>query len=143
MNKNPNALNAVDHQAAQTIPVNQWHHEAMEILIRTDGMELTDKLRTAVNRKIGRGRNYAPRALRARVQLRQPAPGRFQVKVHYEIPGNDLFAQHSAHEPLAALNLVAEKIEGRLRRRKTAHLAQRVREQRAQAHRWPAVGQAA
>lgn len=139
MNTHQNSPVAVDRQAGQTIQVNQWRHEAMEILIRTEGMELTDKLRAAVNRKIGRGRNYAPRALRARVQLRQRSPGRFQVKVHYEIPGNDLFAQHSAHEPLTALDLVAEKIEGRLRRRKTAQLARRVRDQRARAHRWLAV----
>ncbi len=111
----------------------------MDILIRTEGVELTDKLHDAVTRKIGRVRQYAPRALRARVQLHKVCPNRsahqFRARVHYEIPGNDLFAEHSAHEPVAAIDLVAEKIEGRLRRRKTARLARRVREHRSQAHR--------
>ena len=40
----------------------------MDILIRTEGVELTDKLHEAVTRKIGRVRQYAPRALRARVR---------------------------------------------------------------------------
>lgn len=114
----------------------------MDILIHTEGVELTDKLLQAVTRKIGRVRQYAPQALRARVQLHKVCPNRsarqFRARVHYEVPGNDLFAEHSAHEPVAAIDLVAEKIEGRLRRRKTARLARRVREHRAQARRWPA-----
>ena len=118
----------------------------MDILIRTEGVELTDELHDAVTRKIGRVRRYAPRALRARVQLHKVCPKRsarqFRARVHYEIPGNDLFAEHSAHEPVAAIDLVAEKIEGRLRRRKTAWLARRVREHRAHARGWPAVAQA-
>src|SRR4051812_15570055 len=67
------------------------------ILIRAEGVELTDKLRDAVNRKIGRVRQYAPRALRARVQLHKlhanPAPHQFRVRVLYEVPGNDLSAE--------------------------------------------------
>jgi len=109
----------------------------MDILIRTEDVTLTDKLHEAVTRKIGRVRQYAPQAVRARVQLHRIStdyPARqFRARVHYEIPGNDLFAEHSAHDPLAAIDLVAEKIERRLRRRKTARLARRVREYRAQA----------
>lgn len=128
-------------RAAKTVKVTAWNQEAMDILIRTEGVELTDKLHEAVTRKIGRLRQYAPRALRARVQLHKVRPNRsarqFRARVHYEIPGNDLFAEHSAHEPVAAIDLVAEKIEGRLRRRKTARLARRVREPRVQPRRWP------
>lgn len=111
----------------------------MDILIRTEGVELTEKLQEAVRRKLGRVRQYAPRALRARVQLQKVSPYRsahqFSARVHYEVPGNDLFAEHSAHEPIAAIDLVAEKIERRLRRRKTALLARRVRNHRARIHR--------
>lgn len=111
----------------------------MDILIRVDGLELTDELREAVCRKIGRARQYAPRALRARVQLHRvhlhPTAAQFKAQVRYEIPGNDLVAEHCAHDATAALDLVAEKIERRLRRRKTARLARRVRAQRAEAHR--------
>jgi ribosomal subunit interface protein len=101
-----------------------------DIIIRATGVELTDKLREAVATKIGRVRQYAPRAFRARVHLEREhlksAPDQFRVTVHYEIPGNDLVAEHRAFEPMAALDLVAEKIERRLRRRKTARLASRV-----------------
>lgn len=105
-----------------------------DILIRTDGVELTDKLREAVNLKIGRVRQYAPRALRARVQLHKLFPAhstnQFRAHVLYELPGKDLNAEHIAHDPLAAVDMVAEKIERRLRKRKTARLARRVRGQR-------------
>lgn len=125
------------NRAAKELKATAWNQEAMDILIRTEGVELTDKLHEAVTRKIGRVRQYAPRALRARVQLHKVCPNRsarqFRARVHYEIPGNDLFAEHSAHEPVAAIDLVAEKIEGRLRRRKTARLARRVRKHRAAA----------
>ena len=106
----------------------------MHILIRAEGIELTDKLRDAVNRKIGRVRRYAPRALRARVQLHKllanSSPHQFRARVLYELPGNDLSAEHTAHDPVAALDVVAEKIERRLRKRKTARLARRVRDHR-------------
>ena len=65
-----------------------------------------------------------------------PSPHQFRVRVHYELPGNDLFAEHTAHDPVAALDLVAEKIERRLRKRKTARLARRLREHRANPDRW-------
>jgi putative sigma-54 modulation protein len=112
--------------------------EAMDVLIRTEGVFLSDTLRDAVIRKMGRVRQYAPRALRARVLLHKTcsksSAHQFRARVHYEIPGNDLFAEQCAHEPMAAIDLLAEKIEGRLRRRKTAWLARRAREYRAQAH---------
>lgn len=139
MKTNISTTTPLASRGARKLNVTEWEQEAMDILIRTEGVELTDKLREAVARKIGRVRQYAPRALRARVQLHKVCPNRsarqFRARVHYEIPGNDLFAEHSAHEPVAAIDLVAEKIEGRLRRRKTARLARRVREHRSQAHR--------
>lgn len=142
MKSNTSTDTASASQAAKQLEVASWNQEAMDILIRTEGVELSDELKHAITRKIGRVRQYAPRALRARVQLHKVSPNRsahqFRARVHYEIPGNDLFAEHSAHQPLAAIDLVAEKIEGRLRRRKTARLARRVREYRAQVRRRPA-----
>lgn len=141
MKTNVSTSASLARRAAKNVKITAWNQEAMDILIRTEGVELTDKLREAVTRKIGRVRQYAPRALRARVQLHKVRPNRsargFRARVHYEIPGNDLFAEHSAHEPVAAIDLVAEKIEGRLRRRKTARLARRMRERRVQTRRWP------
>ncbi len=102
-----------------------------DILIHADGVDLTAELRDAVNTKIGRVRQYAPRALRARVRLTQLLGARsenqYRARVLYEVPGNDVSAEHVAHEPLAAVDFVAEKIERRLRKRKTARLARRTR----------------
>lgn len=146
MKSNSTSAVSSEHRAARKVNVATWNAEGMDILIRVEGVELNDKLREAVNRKIGRVRQYAPRAMRARVQLHKlranPSPRQFCAKVHYEIPGNDLFAEHTAHDPVAAIDVVAEKIEGRLRRRKTARLARRVRDARTLAHRSPAMASA-
>lgn len=112
--------------ATQTQPNRQ-----IDILIHTDGVDLTSSLQEAVMTKIGRVRQYAPRAIRARVQLqrvvsRHSVP-QFRAHVLYELPGNDLSAEHVAHEAQTALDLVAEKIERRLRKRKTARLSKRTR----------------
>lgn len=101
-----------------------------DIILRASGVELTEKLREAVTRKIGRVRQYAPRAFRARVHVEREhlkaVTEQYRVTVRYEIPGHDVIAEHRAQEPLVALDLVAEKIERRLRKRKTARLASRV-----------------
>lgn len=105
--------------------------DAFDILIYADGVDLTDKLRDAVATKIGRVRQYAPRAFRARVRLIKLLAARsqhqFRAHILYELPGNDLAAEHIAHEPMTAVDIVAEKIERRLRKRKTARLARRIR----------------
>jgi putative sigma-54 modulation protein len=110
---------------------NKPRNPPLDILIRTDGVELNKKLREAVHAKIGRVRQYAPRALGARVQLiktgTNPSANQYRAHVLYAVKGNDVSAQHRAHDPLAALDIVAEKIERRLRKRKTAMLARRVR----------------
>jgi len=104
----------------------------MDILIRTDGVTLTDSLRADVHEKIGRVEQYAPRALRARVLLGRVTarrlPGQYVARVLYEIPGNDLSAEATGLDPLAALDIVAETIERRLRKRKTQRLARRRQE---------------
>ena len=107
------------------------NESVMNILIHADGVALTDTLRQAIEKKIGRVRQYAPHAIRARLQLHKvlanSSPEQFMARVLYEIPGNDLVAEHTAHDPTVALDIVAEKIERRLRKRKTARLARRVR----------------
>lgn len=137
MNTNMNThLNRTTTLAAVTArPINATFAVAqpLEILIRAEGLVLTEKLRDAVNLKIGRARRYAPRAVRARVllqQVRASGPDQFRAGVHYEIPGNDIVAEHTAHDPLTAIDLVADKLERRLRRRKTARLARRLRTHR-------------
>jgi len=99
------------------------------ISISSFGLELTEELRSAIVRKIGRARQYAPDALGAIVDIEKVGAKRahdqIRVFVRYEVPGYDVIAEHRAHEPLTAIDLVAEKIERRLRKRKTAFLAAR------------------
>ncbi|MCG3148235.1 MAG: hypothetical protein PCFJNLEI_01678 [Verrucomicrobiae bacterium] len=102
----------------------------MNILIHTKRVALDDDLKQAIYTKIGRVAKYAPQALRARVHLHRPTLAQFIVRVHYEIPGRDLHAEHTATDALTALDAVAEKIERRLRKRKTSLLARRARPQR-------------
>jgi ribosomal subunit interface protein len=106
----------------------------MDILIRADGLELTENLRLAVEEKIGHLTVYAPRAVRTRVHLRRvsarPSPRQFIARVLCEVPGRDLSAEESAADPLTALDYVTEKIERRLRKRKTERIARRKRNPR-------------
>jgi putative sigma-54 modulation protein len=101
----------------------------MDILIQADGVTLTEPLRSAVEEKIGRVEQYAPRAIRARVRLRKVTAranqAQYLVRVLVELPGRDLSAEQIGPEPLLALDILAEKIERRLRKRKTERLARR------------------
>jgi putative sigma-54 modulation protein len=101
----------------------------MDILIHADGLMLTKNLYDAVEAKIGRVEQYAPRALRARVRIRKTSAhanqAQYVVRVLIELPGRDLSAEQIGPEPMLALDILAEKIERRLRRRKTERLARR------------------
>jgi putative sigma-54 modulation protein len=101
----------------------------MDILIQADGVTMTEALKAAVEEKIGRVEQYAPRAVRARVRLRRasahPSQSQYVVRVLVELPGRDLSAEEIGPEPLLALDIVAGKIERRLRKRKTERLASR------------------
>jgi ribosomal subunit interface protein len=140
MNTHIALASPLNSHAARNLKITTPKDGFMHILIRAEGIELTDKLRQAVNRKIGRVRRYAPRALRARVQLHKllanASPQQFRAQVLCELPGNDVVAEHTAHDPVAALDLVAEKIERRLRKRKTARLARRVPAHRGKPGHW-------
>jgi putative sigma-54 modulation protein len=101
----------------------------MDILVHADGLTLTKVLQDAVEEKIGRVEQYAPRALRARVRIRKTSAhanqAQYVVRVLVELPGRDLSAEQIGPEPMLALDILAEKIERRLRRRKTKRLASR------------------
>jgi ribosomal subunit interface protein len=103
----------------------------MDILVQADGVTLTEIIRDAVDEKIGRVEQYAPRAVRARVSLRKvsahPSPRQYMVRVLVEVPGADLSAEQSGADVVSALDVVAGKIERRLRKRKTERLAKRAR----------------
>lgn len=102
----------------------------MDILVQADGVTLTETIKNAVDEKIGHVEQYAPRAVRARVNLRKvsahASPRQFTVRVLVEIPGADLSAEESGGDVIGALDAVERKIERRLRKRKTERLAKRV-----------------
>jgi ribosomal subunit interface protein len=106
----------------------------MDILIQADGVTMTEALHDAINQKIAHLEQYAPRALRARVRLRKvsahPSPRQFVVRVLCEIPGDDLSAEQAGPDVVSALEVVAGKIERRLRKLKTSRLARRERSPR-------------
>ena len=101
----------------------------MDILIQADGVTLTEAIKDAIDEKIGRVEQYAPRAVRARVRLRKvsahPSPRQYVVRVLMEVPGADLSAEQAGPDVAQALDIVAGKIERRLRKRKTERLARR------------------
>jgi ribosomal subunit interface protein len=101
----------------------------MDILIQTEGVTLTEAIKDAVDEKIGHLEQHAPRALRARVYLRKvsahPSPRQYTVRVLVEIPGADLSAEESHADVIGALDVVARKMERRLSKHKTEHLAKR------------------
>ena len=104
----------------------------MDILIQADGVTLTDSLKDIVDEKIGRVEHYMPRALRARVHLRKvsahPSPRQFIVHVICDLPHATISTEESGPNVISALDLVAEKLEARVRKLKTARLARREKE---------------
>ncbi len=101
----------------------------MDIIIHTEGFTITESVKSLVEEKIGRAEQWAPRAVRARVRFRKvsahPSPKQFLVRVHFELPGKDISAEESGPDPVSALDIVSGKIERRLRKLKTARLAER------------------
>ncbi len=107
----------------------------MDILIQSDGVSLSDDLRATLEGKVAHVEQFAPRAVRARVRVRKvsahASDRQYSVRVLCEIPGADLSAEESGPDVLSALDVVASKIERRLRKRKTEQLAKRGRGPRA------------
>ncbi len=104
----------------------------MDILVHADGFRLADDLKAAVEEKIGRLEQYAPRAMRARVHLRRVSSHHndkeFQAKVLVEMPGRDVSAEKEASQPLEAVDLLYEIVENILRKRKDDRLSKRVKD---------------
>jgi len=101
----------------------------MEVVIHSPHMTLGAGFKTAIEQKIGRVEQYEPRAVRAHVHIRKTtahhSKEQYLVTVHCQVPGEDVSAEERAADALSALDAVAEKIERRLRKRKTARLEKR------------------
>lgn len=103
----------------------------MDILIHSEGFSLDDRKKALIEEKVGRIEHYAPRALRARVTVRMDSvhhnDKQFAAKILVEIPGTDLAAEKKAGEPIEAVDLLVEKVERQLERRKTERKARRTK----------------
>ena len=102
----------------------------MEVVIHAPGLTLGAGYKTAIEDKIGRVEHVEHRVLKAHVHIHKAAhhsKQQYIVRVLCEVPGADLSAEEQAEDALSALDIVAEKIERRLRKRKTARLAKRVK----------------
>ena len=103
----------------------------MDILVQADGLILTETLRQAVDEKIGRIEQSAPRALRARVRIRKTSAhanqAQYVVRVLVELPGQNVSVEQIGPEPLLALDILAEKLSRRLQKHKTELLARRTK----------------
>lgn len=109
----------------------------MDVLVHAEAFTMTETLKAAVEEKIGRLEHFFPRALRARVTLKRvsahPSPKQFLARALFEVPGDDLSAEEYGEDPLVTVDLLSEKIESRLRKRKTEFLARRTRDMEAKA----------
>ena len=103
----------------------------MDIVIRTVGLKLTDALEAAIEEKIGRAEHFGPIIVRARVFVHKDSAHtsthQYSVRVVCEVRGADLAAEDRGPDPISALDIVAEKIERQLRKRKTHGLAKRAK----------------
>jgi ribosomal subunit interface protein len=101
----------------------------MDILVHSEGFTLFDKLKEQVEDKVARIEMHDQRVIRARVTLKRlsahPSPKQFAAAVLLEVPGNDLRAEQQAGSPLEAVDLVLEKVDHQLSRKKTEKLAKR------------------
>jgi len=101
----------------------------MDIVIRSNGLDLTKGQEAAIEEKIGRLDNQGPRIVRARVFVRKnsahASDRQYSVRVVCEVRGADIIAEQEGGDILTALDLVSEKAERQLRKRKTDRLARR------------------
>lgn len=103
----------------------------MDILIHSEGFTLDDRKRELIAEKVSRLHQYMQRALRARVTLRMDSPHpsdkQFVAKLLMEVPGNDMVAEQKAADPLTGIDLLVEKMEHQLQRRKTERISRRTK----------------
>ena len=101
----------------------------MDIVIRTVGLELTKSQEATIEEKIGRIEHYGPSIVRARVFVHKESAHaskrQYSVRVLAEIRGADVTAEEAGPDVISALDIVAEKMERRLRKHKTGRLARR------------------
>ena len=89
----------------------------MEINLTGHHVEVTPALREYVNRKLGRVARHFDHVTSARVILTvEKQSSKAEANLH--VSGADLFANASHHDMYAAIDLLADRIDGQVRRHK-------------------------
>jgi ribosome-associated translation inhibitor RaiA len=111
LNMNSTFLENVARLNARELRVDPSRNGHPDILTRGDEKAVSEEVRRAVVQKIGRVRQYAPRACRVRVQFHEdrskPSADQYRVTVYCEAPGNDVLAERTAmiHSPRSTESL--------------------------------------
>ena len=89
----------------------------MQINLTGHHVEVTPALREYVNRKLGRVARHFDHVTSARVILTvEKQSSKAEANLH--VSGADLFANASHHDMYAAIDLLADRIDGQVRRHK-------------------------
>ena len=89
----------------------------MQINLTGHHVEVTPALREYVNRKLGRVVRHFDQVTSARVILTvEKQSSKAEANLH--VSGADLFANASHHDMYAAIDLLADRIDGQVRRHK-------------------------
>ena len=89
----------------------------MQIYLTGHHVEVTPALREYVNRKLGRVVRHFDHVTSARVILTvEKQSNKAEVTLH--VSGADLFANASHHDMYAAIDILADRIDGQVRRYK-------------------------
>ncbi len=108
----------------------------MQIQWNPQGIKLTAPLYSYIEKKLQKLERYEDRIVGAHVTVQHDPPKAslnkqaFIVKVHLSLPGPDLHAEDHGHDLYQAIDLIADRLEGQLRRRKTELTEKRRHESR-------------
>ena len=101
----------------------------MDIVIRSIGLDLSKAQEAAIEEKIGRVEDHGARIVRTRVFVRRnsahASDRQFSIRVICEVRGADIIAEQEGGDVLTAIDLVSEKVERQLAKRKTDRLSRR------------------
>ncbi|WP_246186543.1 ribosome hibernation-promoting factor, HPF/YfiA family [Methylacidimicrobium tartarophylax] len=108
----------------------------MQIQWNPQGIKLTAPLHSYIEKKLQKLERYEDRIVGAHVTVQHDPPKAsankqaFIVKVHLSLPGPDLHAEDHGHDLYQAIDLISDRLEGQLRRRKTELTEKRRHESR-------------
>lgn len=91
-------------------------------------VDLTEAMKAALVARAERLFRHEPRIIRVRIEVgsdHKRSPHRFVAKGYVDLPGPNLAASVSCEDAYAAMSLLIDKLDRMLRKRATAHLRTR------------------